>query len=439
MNTSVVPLKRHSDTAFGDRPPDVRVKDEDFDSPLPAKKARYEDALPKSPLATNRTTLNTAPALIAPASTADVDELREKYRDILADISRIEPIYDRAVRKKNKTKGEETRVATYRNQLNQLKESRDSVKAQIASLTSRPTVRAEPSLAGTQFSFNCPSDFALGSHITHLLAMPKQEPRPDLVLALQAGSSRHLQAAGASRLPYAQAAASGLAPWTAHVQRHQEQNPPPTLTTEQKALLAARQEMHRVQRMLEPPQFPMKVEPNNPLVHPVVKREQANAVASGSGLNRIPPGPVILKSEPRHFGLVKREAVEQRNSLIASSSRTPIVSARGSTTANTSQHTPISALLNSKFESSDDDSDDSDASGPMSYEQFLEGGEALARQLLDDAGVPVPGPMRDVRDEDGLFFGRGRDLYEGPHARTGEYVLPPMTIYVHFLITPFFP
>jgi hypothetical protein len=162
MNTSVVPLKRHSDTAFADPPPDIRVKDEEPDSPLPAKKARYEDAPPRSPLATNRTTLNTAPALIAPASTADVDELREKYRDILADISRVEPIYDRAVRKKNKTKGEETRVVTYRNQLAQLKETRDSLKAQIATLTSRPVVRPEPSLAGVFSSlFQTPLPFAL--------------------------------------------------------------------------------------------------------------------------------------------------------------------------------------------------------------------------------------------------------------------------------------
>ncbi|KAF6753723.1 SNF2 family N-terminal domain-containing protein [Ephemerocybe angulata] len=44
----------------------------------------------------------------------------------------------------------------------------------------------------------------------------------------------------------------------------------------------------------------------------------------------------------------------------------------------------------------------------------------VAKELLEKVGMDVPAPMRDGRDDDGLFYGRGRDIYAGPQARAGD-------------------
>jgi hypothetical protein len=168
----------------------------------------------------------------------------------------------------------------------------------------------------------------------------------------------------------------------------------------------------------------MKIEAANTSVNTsvTVKREQVNAVASGSGLTRAQPSPpkTIVKTEAKAVTLVKKEVVEQRINPIASSSRTTTLPAQPSAVVKSPQHTSVSSLLTAKLE----DSDDSDSDSDVDYSHLLAAppGEDIARRLLERAGVDVPAPIHDARDEEGLFFGRGRDTYEGPRAGHGEYV-----------------
>lgn len=50
----------------------------------------------------------------------------------------------------------------------------------------------------------------------------------------------------------------------------------------------------------------------------------------------------------------------------------------------------------------------------------MEYNDVFANPVLDKVEVEAPPPTRDPYDDDGLFYGRGRDLYAGPQAAAHE-------------------
>ena len=69
----------------------------------------------------------------------------------------------------------------------------------------------------------------------------------------------------------------------------------------------------------------------------------------------------------------------------------------------------------------DDDSDDEDHGFGYDGEMIA---NVQANAIINRTGLEVPAAMEDDRDDDGLYHGRGRDLYQGPRAIVGEYVSP---------------
>lgn len=76
-----------------------------------------------------------------------------------------------------------------------------------------------------------------------------------------------------------------------------------------------------------------------------------------------------------------------------------------------------------------DHSDDEDGDG-FGYDSDALA-EIQANAIINRVGLAVPPPIHDDRDEDGLYHGRGRDLYQGPRANADEYV--PSSAASHFV------
>jgi hypothetical protein len=55
-----------------------------------------------------------------------------------------------------------------------------------------------------------------------------------------------------------------------------------------------------------------------------------------------------------------------------------------------------------------------------SDEEEREYNDVFATRVLEKVKVEAPPPTRDPYDDNGLFYGRGRDLYVGPQAAVNE-------------------
>ncbi|PPQ80471.1 hypothetical protein CVT24_002546 [Panaeolus cyanescens] len=131
-----VTLKRVSDVAFHQSQLEDAMDVDDDDEPVVvhvSKKLKQEAShasIPKSPLATKTNT-------VVPArSYADLDEAREHLQDVVKDFMDTQTLYDRALRKKNKTKADTTRLAKLKTKLDELRRQKDDLKSRIPTMGS---------------------------------------------------------------------------------------------------------------------------------------------------------------------------------------------------------------------------------------------------------------------------------------------------------------
>lgn len=365
--TAMITSKRTSDAAFGGTQHNVK-REEDLDAASP-KRLRLDiqasgAMAPRPPIMTpGALAYNHGTGSGPQLSLAAIDDARERLRDVLAEISHLEPILERALRKTDKSKGDHTRIVTHQRQLGSLHQTRDALRAQItvATMVPQPNAPQFPLGSTHAFGFRHPPGVPAFGHINQPQYRPAIEQKPFATPVFgQPSQLKYHAAAGTSQL-------------------HPNTAAPPAFRQ-----MAVPQSRHTTGA----PQLAQK-----PVV--VVKREHVNAVASGSGSRSIPSP--VARSPARVKSEVKKEE--------------PITS--------------INATLNKRLSAgipglSDSESEmDDDVGNPFTDP---EAGGALARDLLRNLGMDVPAPIYDARDEDGLFFGRGRDLYTGPQANAGECV-----------------
>jgi len=59
-------------------------------------------------------------------------------------------------------------------------------------------------------------------------------------------------------------------------------------------------------------------------------------------------------------------------------------------------------------------------------EGYLPHMDPVVNELVDRIGIDIPPPIEnDAQDDNGDYYGRGRDLFEGPRANADEYVYTP--------------
>ncbi|KAJ2912392.1 hypothetical protein MD484_g8028, partial [Candolleomyces efflorescens] len=380
---STIPRKRHSEAALSEATAAVVKQEGEVASLVPFKKARHEQTErqppPKSPLATNMDLVNYSNDFAQPSRT--FEDIQEELRDVLAEISHQEPIYERALRKENKKKGDNTRIATYRAHLNTLYRKRDALKTQLLTVRRVPRTTIAQVAPSAPSSSNAVTPFfgpATSSLIPH-----SQYHRPNAVVA-------------PPRPPLQQVAQTNLVakieqkpqtPWQAFVKDHQHRAPQPTLQAPSNPA----------------PHFAVRPQTaSSPLT--VVKRE--NAVASGSRSSPLNPSfghqmrPQIV--HPKVEVPVKREALPA-----ASSSSSSLAGSKRPSISPPDRSFPLRP--------EDYDMDDSDSDG-----EEREYNDVFANQVLEKVRVEAPPPTRDPYDDNGLFFGRGRDLYVGPQAAVND-------------------
>ena len=78
------------------------------------------------------------------------------------------------------------------------------------------------------------------------------------------------------------------------------------------------------------------------------------------------------------------------------------------------------------YEPSQSDDVDMSPSDSDNEDYLLNGNPTIAADLLNRIGINVPPPIdNDAQDDNGDYYGRGRDLFEGPRASANEYVFAP--------------
>ncbi|EAU82980.1 hypothetical protein CC1G_09242 [Coprinopsis cinerea okayama7 len=443
--------KRHSDTAF-----DIDSTLEGDSSVIQVTKKLKQEAsvamIPKSPLAVKTNlAVETKPML-------DADEIREQLEDVIKRHSDLEVIYDRAVRKKRKTKADQTRLNRLKLDLDALRRQKDNLKSfhPGASTSKRPLDKGDSSrsiLAGPS-SGNVPPTFptSMGASHNAVQAFPAPVAGPSagnipmpLPMSMNAPHVANAYPPSAPA-PFAYLPPP-IAPFAHNAGHHRPIPPPPAAPSSaglnpfiyysqgqsipQPQQQSLQQQPHqtaasvRQQHAPTIPQFGSGVAGpsqrqtlSTPTPAPGPSRIlNANPMARLLGLpapRQAPPSTVPSQSKtlkPSPAGLnptVKREIKTEQNevSSVASSSKVTL-----SPTHRLPQAFPFDPK---KFADSDDDEEDFD----MEYDPDMVA-QNVANAAMERIGIHVA-PTRDARDEDGLFYGRGRDLYEGPRANPND-------------------
>ncbi|KAJ2936849.1 hypothetical protein H1R20_g266, partial [Candolleomyces eurysporus] len=391
----IVPRKRHSEVVFSEAPSTIIKQDEELAPSSPLKKARYEQfdrkVPPKSPLATNMDLVNHSTALVAQQFARPFEDIQEELRDVLAEISRFEPNYERALRKENKKKGDNTRIATYKAHLSVLYRKRDALKAQLPVVRRAPETIAQVAASAPSSSLNVALPL-MGAEMSSAVPHPQyyrpypviDSPRPPLKQVIPQINVP----ANADQKPQT--------PWQTFVKTYQDERAAPS--TSQGPSNPA-------------PTFAVRPQiPPSPLT--LVKRE--NAVASGSRSSPLNPSfgngtrPMMIV-QPKLEATVKREAVWEALPTASSSSS----SLAGSKRPSTSPPRPFPC------DREDLDMSDSESDGEEREYNDVFASRVLDK-VLDKVTLQALLPTRDPYDDDGLFYGRGRDLYVGPQAAVND-------------------
>ena len=157
----------------------------------------------------------------------------------------------------------------------------------------------------------------------------------------------------------------------------------------------------------EPPQpFPMDLEVDR---KPIIESEKPRTVR-----NARPLFPTSSSTPPE---LERKTLMMPPKRPVASSSKKP------------SPRFP-------NYEPSQSDDVDMNPSDSDNEDYLLNGNPTIAADLLNRIGINVPPPIdNDAQDDNGDYYGRGRDLFEGPRASANEYVFAPyFSLWIYFLM-----
>jgi len=440
---AVAPRKRPSDVMNNVH----SVKQEEDGFPTMPKRPRLQLAppttQPKAPITTNIAMRNHSPLLPADAPES-VEDTLSQLQEVINNISKEQEIYDRAQRKQNKSKADLTRISKSNLKLTELQKLRDTFKKKlhtgggVFSIPSMTLLLQDSHIGFSLTEINGPAAGGLSKELdgpgflqyspfclsnvrpksTPIRTVVKREVVQDAFdLSLVGSTSRMGQ-------PHFQATSSPKEPYT-----HRPQLTPSGLPSNSDPFLFSES------RFAQPAS---QVGLSSTGAQSLATTSTGSMVKIEPSGSKLPAATFNIKNEPSSVSLavapsqVKREEVP--TSSTAGPSRHAVIKqecdALGS--ASTTRSSTVKSEANAVPSSSKVQLPGVPAPFPLSYSDSdsdvdmdlgdagLEPGARIAGEILDRVGMQLPPPMRDDRDEQGLYFGRGRDLYQGPQARVGE-------------------